>query len=306
MPSLSLSVAHRPVRLGFLVRAGSEGDFLQAVEVSTSLWGGLYNPILPVPDKGDAAWIETIVRRYQVDLLASASDPEAFPEVKEKFEHLSWPSLLFGEQPLLSELGGEGLVFSIVDIAIPLSHYWIKEWRHVSETPALLPICPREDRRFLMAAASFGRFPEPGGTYPSLREGFRRATKAQEVNFPTATPTKAWNEALWPIVTTTLGLTRHDSQARFLDSGCVVGSLDNVDHLTFFWNLRAAGADVIFVPDDDVDAYLPLVESHLKRLLSRPSRWGADSKGCSTFGDRESSDLKSERTSETCPTRLRT
>jgi hypothetical protein len=171
-----------------------------------------------------------------------------------------------GEQPLLSELGGEGRAFSLVDVAIPLSHYWIKEWRHVSETPALLPVCTRGDRLALTAAASFGRFPDMGGTYPSLQEGFRRATKAQQVDFPTTTPTDEWSRALWPIVATTLGLTHHASEARFLDSGCVVGVPDNVDHLTFFWNLRAAGADVVFVPEEDVDSYLPLVEGHLKRL----------------------------------------
>lgn len=277
MPSISLSIAHRPVRVGFLVRAGSVSDFMDAVAVSTSLWGGLYNPILPVPEKGDAPWIETIVRRYQVDLLASASDPTAFQDVKEKFDHLSWPYFMSGEQPLLAELGGEGTAFSLADVALPLSHYWVKEWRHASRTPALLPVCPREQRLAPMYAASFGRFPEPGGTYPSLEEGFLRASKAEQVNLETATPLGDWSEALWPIVATSLGLTHHASEARFLDSGCVVGAVDDVDHLTFFWNLRAAGADVIFVPDDNVDSFLPIVEAHLKRLLSRPSRWGADS-----------------------------
>lgn len=85
-----------------------------------------------------------------------------------------------------------------------------------------------------------------------LEEGFRGATKAKSVDIDTTTPTANWNEGLWPIAATTLGLTHHASEARFLDSGCVVGEADNVDHLTFFWNLRAAGADVIFIPEDDV------------------------------------------------------
>lgn len=277
MPSFSLTVAHRPVRVGLLVRAKSADDFLEAVGVSTSLWGGLHNPILPVVETGESPWIETIVRRYQVDVLASPTDPTAFSEIKERLGHVHWPYMMGGEQPLLSELGGEGQAFSLVDIALPLSHFWVKEWRHVSETPALLPVCTPTNPLALMYAASFGWFPSATSPYPSLEEGFRRSTKATPVDLETETPKREWHEALWPIVATTLGLTHHASEARFLDSGCVIGDPSNVDHLVFFWNLRAAGADVIFVPRDNVDPHLPIVESHLKRVLSRPSRWGQDS-----------------------------
>jgi hypothetical protein len=81
---------------------------------------------------------------------------------------------------------------------------------------------------------------------------------------------------LWPIVATTLGLTHHHSEAASLDSGFVVGSPDDVDHLAFFWNLRAAGADVVFLPEDDALTFSPVVETHVERILSRPSRWGGD------------------------------
>lgn len=277
MPSFSLTVAHRPVRVGFLVRAKSADDFVEAVSVCTSLWGGLHNPILPV--SGDESpWIETIVRRFLVDVLASASDPSAFSEIKDEFKHLQGPYSMTWKQPfLLSEMGGEGPAFSLVDIAQPLSHYWIKEWRHVSETPALLPVCSQTNPLAAMYAASFGRFPEAGSAYPSLEEGFRRSTKATPVDLEAEAPRKEWHEGLWPIMATTLGLTHHASEARFLDSGCVIGDGVNVDHLTFFWNLRAAGADVIFIPRDNIEPFLPLVESHLRRILGRPSRWGTDS-----------------------------
>lgn len=277
MPSFSLTVAHRPVRVGFLIRSGSSEDFLDAVSVSTSLWGGLYNPILPVAETGESPWIETIIRRYQIDVLVSASNPAAFSEVKDRFQHVPWPSMMGGEHPLLSELGGEGPAFSLVDITLPLSHYWVKEWRHVSETRALVPVCSPANPLALMHAAVFGRFPSSDSSYPSLEEGFRRSTKATPVDLDTEPPAAKWHHALWPIGTTTLGLTHHDSGARFLDFGCVIGDPDSIDHLVFFWNLRASGADVIFVPTDNVDAYLPIVESHLNKLLSRPSRWGQDS-----------------------------
>src|SRR6266508_1425989 len=276
MPSFSMTVAHRPVRVGLLVRAKSAEDFIEAVSVCTGLWGGLHNPILPV-SAGESPWIETIVRRFQVDVLASASDSSAFSEIKDELTHLQGPYSMTWKHPLLSELGGEGQAFSLVDIALPLSHYWVKEWRHVSETPALLPVCLPNNPLAAMYAASFGRFPGADSDYPSLEEGFRRSTKATPVDLDTESPRTEWHEGLWPITATTLGLTHHATEALSLDSGFVFGYGVDVNHLTFCWNLRAAGADVIFIPRDNIDPYLPLVESHLKRLLSRPSRWGADS-----------------------------
>jgi hypothetical protein len=276
MPSFSLTVAHRPLRVGFLVRAKSTEDFVDAVGVCTSLWGGLHNPILPVLDAGESPWIETIVRRYQVDVLASGSDLLAFHEITKLYGHLQWPYTMNVDQPLLSELGGEGRAFSLVDVALPLSHYWAREWRHASETPAMLPLCDAAHPLAPMHAANFGRFPDDGSPFPSLEDAFRQSTKATPVDLEKERPSAEWHQGLCPITATGLGLTHHATEARLFDSGCVVGDANDVDHLTFFWNLRAAGADVIFIPRDNVDPYLPLVESHLKRLLSRPSRWGAD------------------------------
>lgn len=214
MPSFSLTVTHRPVRVGLLVRARSADDFIEAVSVCTSLWGGLHNPILPVSETAENPWIETIVRRFQVDVLASASDSSGFSKIKERFDHLPWPYLMTGEQPLLSELGGKGPAFSLVDIALPISHYWVKEWRHVTETPALLPVCPLTSPLAPMYAASFGRFPEASSPYPSLEEGFRRSTKATPVDLETEVPRKEWQQGLWPIFATTLGLTHASGRWR--------------------------------------------------------------------------------------------
>jgi len=92
MPSFSMTVAHRPVRVGLLVRAKSAEDFIEAVSVCTGLWGGLHNPILPV-SAGESPWIETIVRRFQVDVLASASDSSSRKASVDRPKLRSWISI---------------------------------------------------------------------------------------------------------------------------------------------------------------------------------------------------------------------
>jgi hypothetical protein len=47
MPSGTLSVRLRPLRLAFIVQAGDRKSIREAIEISSFLWGGPYNPIIP-------------------------------------------------------------------------------------------------------------------------------------------------------------------------------------------------------------------------------------------------------------------
>lgn len=47
MASGTLNVRLRPLRLAFVVPAGDQSSIREAIEISSFLWGGLYNPIIP-------------------------------------------------------------------------------------------------------------------------------------------------------------------------------------------------------------------------------------------------------------------
>ena len=48
MATTTLTLSYRPVRIGFLVREGHIEDIVEAAGINTLLWGGIYNPIIPV------------------------------------------------------------------------------------------------------------------------------------------------------------------------------------------------------------------------------------------------------------------
>jgi hypothetical protein len=48
MPNLSATLRLRPVRMGFLVDPTDLASLRQVMELCTCLWGGIYNPIIPV------------------------------------------------------------------------------------------------------------------------------------------------------------------------------------------------------------------------------------------------------------------
>lgn len=52
----SLRVRVRPIRFSFLVDPSESGAVYRAIELNSSLWGGSYNPIIPVYRRSPAKW----------------------------------------------------------------------------------------------------------------------------------------------------------------------------------------------------------------------------------------------------------
>jgi hypothetical protein len=56
MASGSVTIRVRPLRIGFLVDPADRAGLYRAIEVSTFLWGGSYNPIIPAYRRTPAKW----------------------------------------------------------------------------------------------------------------------------------------------------------------------------------------------------------------------------------------------------------
>lgn len=52
MSELSAEIQLRPTRIGFLVRPNDLASVRKVMRASVCLWGGIYNPIIPVFDTG--------------------------------------------------------------------------------------------------------------------------------------------------------------------------------------------------------------------------------------------------------------
>ena len=59
------AVKYKPlnIRVGFVVRDGHVGDLVAAAGVDSLLWGGVYNPILPISD-GDNAFCDQLMSLF--------------------------------------------------------------------------------------------------------------------------------------------------------------------------------------------------------------------------------------------------
>ena len=56
MAELRAEIRLRPTRIGFLVRPTDKKSLRQIMRLNACLWGGLYNPIIPVYTKTPKEW----------------------------------------------------------------------------------------------------------------------------------------------------------------------------------------------------------------------------------------------------------
>ena len=80
MATTTLSLKYRPLRVGFLVREGSIEDLVKAAGINTLLWGGIYNPVIPVSTTSKNI-SNQLLKLFSVDVLFAVSRTNEIDEI---------------------------------------------------------------------------------------------------------------------------------------------------------------------------------------------------------------------------------
>lgn len=67
MTADDVRIEYRPLRVGLCVRDGNVADLVKAATLNSLLWGGIYNPIIPVGAREELD--DRLVSLFQIDLL---------------------------------------------------------------------------------------------------------------------------------------------------------------------------------------------------------------------------------------------
>jgi ribosomal protein S27E len=280
MATSSLHVSYRPVRVGFLVRPDVMDDFIQAVEWATAIWGGIFSPILPL--LSDDVALDALIARWNVDVLApvvlsrsaSSLEDEALSlanSVMARHEHLAWPGRV-GHLELFAPIGGQGELplMSVDHIA---DHLWQEEYRHRDESDWILPFWAAGDPLSPLLSAMFGAY----GSSPTgvrLRRFYQRLLLAGDADLRGDLPAETAAKGT-PLALTGIELHRYGG---FADGdGAFLGDPTHAGELRLFWNLRAAGHMMTFIPEGDHEGRL---QAHTAEFLQRiPPQRPAESWG---------------------------
>ena len=75
MPDISAEIQLRPTRIGFLVRPTDLASVRAIMRACTCLWGGTYNPIIPVFKRPPKEWKPGIYERFKGPAIAKRVCP---------------------------------------------------------------------------------------------------------------------------------------------------------------------------------------------------------------------------------------
>ena len=82
-----ISIKYRPLKIGFLVDVDDIESVLSSAGVNTLLWGGIYNPIIPVlPD--DDTQAKELINIFGVDILKAVRPSEQIKSVVNQYPYL--------------------------------------------------------------------------------------------------------------------------------------------------------------------------------------------------------------------------
>src|SRR5258708_2955110 len=90
MDVVNLRIRYRPLRLGLSVSQADLQAFRFAVKLASTMWGGKFNPIIPVTE--DHALSNALVSAFRVDALYPVSNSGSVSAFVESMGHLRWPN----------------------------------------------------------------------------------------------------------------------------------------------------------------------------------------------------------------------
>jgi len=255
--SISVRQRLRPVRYLFIIPSDADA-LLRAAALNTIIWGGIYNPIVL-----RTAPLDGYIREFDPDYLVNLTGEGLGGPFETTFRFR-----ILTDSDLVRDLeAGDrrrrklkvGLGMELV-----LRHINDMELRDAAaEGRVAVPINIPEDWK-LYSAASFGAFsplPDLGGDFAAL---FRSLTRARDVEVNPAAVMDV-RKRLFPIDVTGYGLKRMGNVANVSSHVVYVGDPQSIDDLAGFWNIRATGRELWFMPVGHYEQHRPMLEDVLAR-----------------------------------------
>ncbi len=264
MSTTTLSVSYRPVRIGFLVRDGNIDDIVKAAGINTLLWGGIYNPIIPVSDNLEFA--ECLIKLFNVDVIYPFY-PDKDKNIKtiyERFPLLGKHTLR--HHKLFSKIPNTNYnTTNYFDSMNIITYYWENEFKHSHDNSNCILVNWGVKSTFKdLYSVWFGYYPDGYNLYNDFKRSFLELLCSKEYRIINTRPlSRNFLKKIYPIEITREKI--HVYCDRF-DYGIYVGDENNFDDLINFWNLRASGKKVIFLPLERNENFTNFAKSFDKTL----------------------------------------
>ena len=235
----------RPTRLAFVLPKPDRDLLLSVIARATSLWGGIFNPIVILDDstrKTSGVHYTLLppdpymqiqadmLRAFDPDLLISYSNGPLPPELK-PWQHRTFPADRLDWRPLN---GGVSSYF--VDVFPLFDQLWDKEFKGIANPRFKIKFIDKaESEKSLFLAARFG-FYSSADYYEFLRKKFN----AEMLVYDAAFRSSRWPGDFQSLLSFTASHCRPTGQRVHSHAYFLLNPADPFD-VVDYWNLRASG-----------------------------------------------------------------
>lgn len=268
MDTLSVTVRYRPLRIGWCIRSNDFAALREAWRFNSTMWGGRYNPIIPIDDLDYA---RSLVALFRVDMLWPASDDGAVKSFIKSFPYL--PNPLIHDQ--LFVVHGDGTKSAaILDIYHPIRSFYNEHFKNKanSELKVVVYEWGQEDPLSDIWLATFGAVPSTDITGTDYLELLEKYLAAERIAIGPTDPWPVGFKDRWTLSELgRSGIQRHYSvMNNWGHPGFYFGSAGDFEDLINYWNLRATDTHIIFFDSMHADRFADIRSEWLGVLRARP------------------------------------
>src|SRR6266404_5711566 len=263
MASTTLNVSYRPLRIGICVNENNIDEIVLAAQINTVLWGGIYNPIIPVGTNERLS--SALVKHFNVDFLYAVSQTENLKNFVKDYEEKELPNdfhaLIFQQDQ------GQTVRNNVLDISNIIDYYWDKESKSSRASDYVLPKWGETDPLKTLFNLEFGSFPVRYNSIYKYEEAYKIGLKARTVKIaPTGRVPVKLAQKMAPIEMTADRLEVILNMRVVGRDGIYIGDHTKASDLINFWNLRAAGTLLSFVPLQHTERVVPYVKDYFNDI----------------------------------------
>lgn len=241
LASVTVHQRVRPVRYAFLVETTQRDQVALAASLNTALWGGMFNPIVPVDSMDSAV---ALFRAFDPDVLVRLCSSALPDQLARRYEQRVIERSQLVSRDNRTQRRHLGLGFDIMPLLRDLHE---ADSRYKDQpSSAVLPRPVDADGWRDFCAVAYGSFHSLPEQDLEFEDGWCRAIRAARVELLDLTPPAV--DAYLPIDTTRHGLRLYGGHASCSSHVLYVGDHRSSADLIEFWNLRATGREVVFVP----------------------------------------------------------
>jgi hypothetical protein len=268
MDTLSLRIKYRPLRIGWCLPDGDRVSLRKALRLTHAVWGGRYNPIIPV---GDLDRGRELVKVFRVDILIPLAEDDAVKAFIGQFPYLSSPFL--DSRLFVESVSGRPSAI-VLDLYHPIRRLYEEHFKNnrQSDFRASLYAWDDDDPLADVFLATFGGLPpkeEAGTDYQELIAKYLAAERVT-LTGEDIVPSDAFKKATLNWISC-VDLQHHYAVINHWGRpGFYAGSAADFHDLVNYWNLRATDADLLFYDRSFSDRLNALRVEYLAALRARP------------------------------------